>query len=274
LDRGRRQRVRMTDVVLALGSSQVVIDARDGGRLSSLRVDSLELLADVGADPIRRGCFVMAPYAGRLRDGMLRWQGHRTALPLSLTPHAGHGLVYDRPWRVLGSTGTRATLQCQLDERWPFGGTVRQDLALHEGHLDMQVTLEALDAPFPAVIGWHPWFHRRLGRGDPAQISIRADAMLARDAAGVATDRHVSVPDPPWDDCFVDPAWPVTISWPGALRLAVEADTRYVVVYDENPDAVCVEPQTGPPDQPNTSPRIVTPARPLVARTTWRWRLA
>jgi aldose 1-epimerase len=44
-----------------------------------------------------------------------------------------------------------------------------------------------------------------------------------------------------------------------------------VVVFTEPEHAVCVEPQTGPPDELNLGPRVVSPASPLVARATWRW---
>ncbi len=46
---------------------------------------------------------------------------------------------------------------------------------------------------------------------------------------------------------------------------------EWVVVYDEQAEAVCVEPQTGPPDGLNTHPRLVTPLEPLEASTTWTW---
>ncbi|GDY64584.1 hypothetical protein SAV14893_039770 [Streptomyces avermitilis] len=64
----------------------------------------------------------------------------------------------------------------------------------------------------------------------------------------------------------------VTLSWPGQLELTVASREEWVVVYDEQPEAVCVEPQTGPPDGLNTRPRLVTPIEPLEATTTWTWR--
>jgi aldose 1-epimerase len=43
------------------------------------------------------------------------------------------------------------------------------------------------------------------------------------------------------------------------------------VVYDEQPEAVCVEPQSGPPNGLNTAPRLVTPIDPLEITTVWSW---
>jgi aldose 1-epimerase len=66
----------------------------------------------------------------------------------------------------------------------------------------------------------------------------------------------------------------VTLTWPGRLALTVASRERWVVVYDEQEEAVCVEPQTGPPNGLNTLPRLVTPLEPLEATTTWTWRPA
>jgi aldose 1-epimerase len=64
----------------------------------------------------------------------------------------------------------------------------------------------------------------------------------------------------------------VTVRWPGQLELKVTSPEKWVVVYDEQDAALCVEPQTGPPDGLNTTPRLVTPLEPLEATTTWSWR--
>jgi len=56
------------------------------------------------------------------------------------------------------------------------------------------------------------------------------------------------------------------------LELTVESDCPYWVLYDEEPQAICVEPWTAPPNSFNLpSPEVVTPAAPLVATMTWRW---
>jgi aldose 1-epimerase len=126
--------------------------------------------------------------------------------------------------------------------------------------------------PFAASAGWHPWFRRRLARGADVELDVTTSTMLERDADGIPTGVRVSVPPGPWDDCFVGAEWPVLLRWPGALRLEVAADTRYVVLFDQLAEAVCVEPQTGPPDALTLEPMVVTPDRPLTATMSWTWR--
>lgn len=64
----------------------------------------------------------------------------------------------------------------------------------------------------------------------------------------------------------------ITLTWPEELELKVTSRAEWVVIYDEPEDAVCVEPQSGPPNGLNTHPRLVTPIDPLEVGSVWRWR--
>ncbi len=96
--------------------------------------------------------------------------------------------------------------------------------------------------------------------------------MLVRDADGIATDQTVTPGPGPWDDCFLDLRRPPVVRWPGFLELTIESDCPAWVVYTALPDAICVEPQTAPPNAVNTDPTVVRPGEPLIAEMTWRWR--
>jgi len=245
-----------------------VVDLAAGGRLASLVVDGHELLKTSGDGPITWGSFPMVPFAGRIRDGVLTFDGVTHQLPLGLPPHAIHGTVHERRWDLVGET----TITTDLGPDWPFGGRAVQRFELAADHLTCRLELHA-DEPMPGSIGWHPYFMRHLdGVDEPLDLELDAGAMLVRDDAGIATDVTV-VPGPgPWDDCFVDLRRSPVVRWPGFLELTVESDCPAWVVYTVPEDAVCVEPQTAPPDAVNTDPTVVLPGRPLVAEMTWRWR--
>jgi aldose 1-epimerase len=259
-------------VELRSGGAGVLVDPRDGGRVTSLEVAGAELLGGVGTGVLDHGSFLMAPWAGRIRDGVLTVAGVAHALPTVRThPHAGHGLVMDRPWTVLEVSARHLRIRCDLDSRWPFPGHVVQEFRLADDHLDQRVEVHAEGVPFPATVGWHPWFRRVLASGEVAALAFEAEGMLLRDAAGIPGGDVVAVPPGPWDDCFTGVRWPVTITWPGVVRLQISSDTAFAVVYDECAQAFCVEPQSGPPDGPNTAPRMILPDEPLVASTRWSW---
>ena len=78
-------------------------------------------------------------------------------------------------------------------------------------------------------------------------------------------------PPPPYDDAFALRDGRVGIHWPGALRLVCHSDCRYVVVFDERPGLLCVEPQTALPDGINAAPGLVRPGVPRTARAVWSW---
>jgi aldose 1-epimerase len=212
----------------------------------------------------------MAPYAGRVRHGTFRFRGREHELPLRMPPHAIHGTTLDRPWQDEGD----GTLSIDLGPDWPFPGRSVQRFALDPAGLDVELSVHAIDAPFPASLGLHPWWARKLDRGGPLELDFEARRMWARDDEGISTGELVAPPPRPWDDCFSDLVSPPRLRWPGALTLELTSDTDHWVVYDEPEDAICVEPMTGPPDALNIAPRIVEPGDPLVLRARFAWTLA
>jgi galactose mutarotase-like enzyme len=189
--------------------------------------------------------------------------------------NAMHGLVHERPWTVQELATDGVLLRTAFDSRWPFGGYVDHLIALSPDGVTFTITVTSDGPEFPATVGWHPWFRRRLATGHPVELSMIARAMLRRGPDGLPDGTELPVGPGPWDDCFVDPAWPVRLTWPGALQLAVGSDTRFAVVFDQRAEAVCVEPQTGPPaavdDHGPGGAAIVTTGEPLTATMTWSW---
>jgi aldose 1-epimerase len=262
------------DVIeLRAGGLAVAVDPASGGRLSSLRIDGRERLVTEPRDhPAMWGCFPMAPFAGRIRDGVLRWDGeaHQLATDL-LPPHAIHGTVLRRAWDVDDTTDTTARLSTDLGPGWPWRGRVVQEVALVDAtSVALRLEVHATAAPFPATCGYHPWFaggalEPRPSGGERETDVVPAEAMYRRDEAGIPDGTLVPPPPGPWDDCFVGVRWPVRVRFADGAVLDVSSPADHVVVYSEPDHAVCVEPQTGPPDAPHLGlAATVTPDRPLV----------
>jgi galactose mutarotase-like enzyme len=244
------------------------VDLAVGGRLASFRVDGMELLRTEGYGPIQWGSYPMAPYAGRVRRGSFGFDGRTYDLPITMAPHAIHGTVLDREWAVVGD-GSIAT---QLGPDWPFKGRAIQRFELTDDHLTFELSVESEDR-MPASLGWHPWFLRRPpGTDAPIELDFEAGSMYLRDDDGITTSLRIPPPPEPWDDCFTEVRRPPVLRWPGFLELTIESACRDWVVYTVPEDAVCVEPQTAPPDALNGEPAIVEPGTPLTASMTWRWR--
>ncbi|WP_086680943.1 aldose epimerase family protein [Streptomyces pseudogriseolus] len=219
----------------------------------------------------RYGCFPMVPWCGRLRDGRFRDGATVQQMPLNAPPHAIHGTARNAPWRTARRSGDEAVLTYDLVDPWPYAGRVTQQVALTEESLTLTMGVETYESSFPAQIGWHPWFNRNLG-GEDVRVDFAPAWQEERGEDHLPTGKRIDPTPGPWDDCFGMPdGVDVTLTWPGQLQLKVTSRVEWVVVYDEQAEAVCVEPQTGPPDGLNTHPRLVTPLEPLEASTTWTW---
>ena len=215
----------------------------------------------------------MAPWAGRVRHGRFGLFGADQQLELNFQDgdaadpdrlHAIHGTVFTRPWIVETLTDDHLTARCTLDDDpsmkartgWRFGGTARQTIELMDGQLRCDLSIEVDHdtlMPFPARVGWHPWFRK------PDRLSFHPDAMYERDDIGLPTGRLVAPSDGPWDDCFVNTA-PVTLHYDrdtvhDISAITLSSDCDHWVVYDQPDDATCVEPQSGPPDAFNIRPQ-------------------
>ena len=263
-------------LTFAAGDARLTVSPAEGGRMTSLVVAGQELLVTEGAGPMRWGCYPMVPFAGRIRDGRFSFGGRTHQLPLNLPPHAIHGTGFYRPWTVVAPD----TIAIDLGPDWPFAGRAHQRFAIRAGGLAVELSLEA-DQPMPGALGWHPWFRRTLtgSAGDPrppsppAELAFEADRMYVRDPDGMPTGT-LSAPGPrPWDDCFTGVAVPPRLDWPGVLTVELRSSCDHWVVYDEPVEAICVEPQTAPPDFPTIDPRTVVPGEPLRATMDWHWWL-
>ncbi|MFZ3595538.1 aldose 1-epimerase [Streptomyces sp. BH104] len=258
------------ETTLTAGDAEVTVAPGNGCRISSLKISGTELLRQGE----KYGCFPMVPWCGRIREGQFRNGGHVHQMPLNSGPHAIHGFGRGAEWTTARETRTEAAFTYDLTDPWPYSGRVTQLVSLSEDSLTLSLGIETYGDSFPAQAGWHPWFNRTItDGGSSVQIVFDPAWQEERGADHLPTGKRIEATPGPWDDCFGMPdGVDVTLNWPGALQVEVKSPEQWVVVYDEQEAAVCVEPQTGPPNGLNTAPRLVTPVEPLEASTTWTWR--
>ena len=271
-------------ITLQAGMAQLDLAPEAGGRIASLTVHGLELLVTeqqatdaLGAapGPFGWGIFPMAPWAGRIRRGRFAFQGRTYQLPVNFPPHAIHGTLAE-----VGAEGTEligtsdAVLTWPLEPPWPFAGHASQSVTLTPDGLTLTMEITASEA-MPVTCGWHPWWSRRLSRGEPVELDFAPTGMYRLDDDGIPTG-ELGAPSPgPWDDCFPMPAAPVRLRWPGAIEVTLDTGCAEVVVFNKRPYGVCVEPQTGPPDAVNLGIHctVLGPGDVMATRAHWAWRL-
>jgi aldose 1-epimerase len=271
----------------------LAIDVERGARIASLSVAGRELIVGPPDGPdgtdagLRWGCYLMAPWAGRIEDGRLDWDDVHATLPTPDERHALHGVAYRRPWTVEAADRREATLRCDLGAAgWPFGGSIVQTYELRADGLIVTAELEAERAT-PVVLGWHPWFR---SNGEEAHVTLVAESTLEtvdmiptgrRLPVDERTDLGPSVPilGRPLDDAYPDVEEPAFVEW-GGLTLRIELEPRPTTfVVHTSGETFCVEPQTG---WPNAIPLaregvegtglVEVPAGERFAATMrWRW---
>ncbi len=282
--------MRTNPIELRSGDARVVVDPDRGGRLASCSIAGRELLVGPATPDDRSiwwGCFLMAPWPGRLANGQLEWAGGTFQLPRTHGEHAIHGLLWDRAWDITSSDPSAATLSIALGAAgWPFAGEVRHAIHLEPDQLVMTATVEAAER-MPAALGWHPWFvgdeHVRL-RVAADSVLVTQDMLPTGQIAAVegATDLRAAPPRDGrrLDHAYVGASSPVDVVWPGfPADVAFDPTPATVVIYTPA-GRFCVEPQTAWPnalglpasDRRGAGVRDLAPGESLVATMRIRWR--
>ncbi|GAB3344049.1 aldose 1-epimerase [Marilutibacter aestuarii] len=251
------------------GPLEVALAPEAGGRLAQIRFAGVDWLLGPEEAPatIAWGCYPMLPWAGRLRGGRFELGGRSHQLRRNFGAHAIHGIGYSRPWEVGARDPRQARLSLSLprDDYWPFGGIATQSVTLGDASLQLALSVQAGDHAMPVTLGWHPWFRK------PERLLFAPEAMYPRDASGITTAPPGAPGLGPWDDCFI--AHDTIVLEREGQRLGLRADTDHWVVYDGDPSATCVEPQTGPPDAFNLAPRVLSPGQRVDLAFELSWRL-
>ena len=90
----------------------VAIDLDQGARIASLQWRDLQFAVPFRGTPLTWGWYAMAPWAGRVRDGLMTdAKGVEHTLPTNwLPPHAIHGYGFVSSWEETGSGRARLEL--------------------------------------------------------------------------------------------------------------------------------------------------------------------
>ena len=227
---------------------QLTIDLDQGARISSLLWRDMQITVPFRGTVHNYGWYALAPWAGRVKDGiLLDSKGTQVQLPTNLDPpHALHGFGFTSSWQEIGPG--RALLHLPAPYK---GATVEQRIEVLDDAIRWSLEYDDNGCDLPFWLGLHPWFARELPRGGSAELEFSAQTMLKRGSDGIPTGERISPTADPWDDAFTDVRGTPAIVWEDVLRVSIESDAPWWVVYTEDQEGICVEPQTAPPDAAN-----------------------
>ena len=230
------------------GEISLSIDIDQGARISSLTYRGIECVVPFRGEVLTWGWYSMGPWAGRVRDGLIKdSKGNSHQLPTNFTPpHAIHGFTLTGAWQDLGA-GYFA-----IDFPEPYlGARMEQRFEILDNALRWSLEYEGGDSDLPFWMGFHPWFPRELERGGSVEIDFAPGKMFERGNDYLPTGKLIAPSSGPWDDCFSEVRGTPKVIWEDALAIEIECDSPYWVVYNQDSEGVCVEPQTAPPDAAN-----------------------
>ena len=225
----------------------IAIDLDQGARIASLQWRDLQFVVPFRGNALTWGWYSMGPWAGRIKNGIIRDASNSEyQLPVNLTPpNAIHGFGVTSNWQEIGKG--RALLELPAPYK---GAIITQQIEILDDAVRWILEYQANGCELPAWLGFHPWFPRELARGSEAEIEFHPMKMLER-IDGLPTGKLISPTNPPWDDCFTDVKGSPSIKWEGVANLKIDSDSSYWVVYTEDSEGICIEPQTAPPDAAN-----------------------
>lgn len=280
--------------------ARALIEPRFGGRIHQLfvEVDGREepLLyapadpAEYDRQPLIGGCYPMAPWPNRIRNGQFAWSGREYRVPLDAAGEALHGLCFDQPWQVVARVGRVVEMRCDFGPAWPWEGSAWQRIELGPGFLALKLEVRAAREAFPAGCGWHPWFRRDVAGSPGVTVGVAAASRYLQED-GIPTGELVAPAEDflldgrqlgqrRLDDCYTGIERPEAVVGWERLRLSIafESPRPHLQVYSP-PEAFCLEPQTCAPDAFNLSAAgsvvdgaaVVAPGRPLALTSRWTW---
>jgi aldose 1-epimerase len=276
----RRREVLKSDLFtqrleLTAGAAHVGLLPGLGGSISAFTLGKRAILRSTpddvlaGANVRLASSYPLVPYSNRIRDARLTFRGRRISLTKNFgaSPHAIHGIGWQRAWTVQDATPTSATLTLEHAAQgsdasawpWPFRALQAFDLASSDPHravLTATLTVENTGgAAFPFGLGWHPFFPRDA----TTTLQFAAAGIWINDASEMPVERLDAAGE--WSfkaprtfgDETIDN---VFTEWNGAAALVsaehgvvtmIEADStcdRLVVYAPAGCDFVAVEPVT------------------------------
>lgn len=259
---------------------QLIFDTALAGRAISWTYQGVELLGAAGEDLVEFGFYPMLPWAGRLADNCICVGGELIEQKINFQGWAIHGLSFGNSlasWSVQADENSTTFVAVQRISSWIEDLEVTFTWTIDEHSLNTAIEVKSIgDAPSQVVLGWHPWFHKSLGGGPPAVLMID-DAKLLTKVNSLPTGELLDFDAKlgPFDDALIIPSKSVVIEWPQALQMRITNSHEWFVIYDENPNLICVEPQTGAPNALNGafSDSALACSRSEPVRMTTRWEL-
>lgn len=236
-------------IVLQAGDLEAHVHPSCGGRIGRFfkRINGQEFdflmplpeqPFDAGAWP-KAGCFPMLPFADKLPENRLRWNGHDVAVADPDGPPWFHGWGLRSAWEVVERTATTCELRMRFEGSsrwpWPFAGRLRFEMA--PGGLNVVLSMTNLaQVAAPASIGLHPYL--RWPEGTQAMVRGRRVWIADPDRPGAFRPYEKAAADAWFDGDMDAPGSPPNLfyeGWDGTVRITYAGTAAELHLCSDSP---------------------------------------
>lgn len=238
-------------------------------RYSGAWVDVMRPTNEADYDnPSNTSSFLMLPWANRIREGILRYEGQSWQLDVTADGNARHGDVRNRAWQILEQSSTHIKLKIDSrnfeDLNFPFAISAILEYRLEDADFIWEVTLTNQDEQtFPTGFGFHPYFQRISSTMPMLEVPcdkyfVLNDAMPTSAPVDIIPELDFRTLRPVQDDFTFDhllanrdtskPTRLVYREWGTELQMAVDEIYKHVILYSAPDGTLAVEPQSNAND--------------------------
>lgn len=229
---------------LSSGQLDVVVDLKNGGRISSVKFLGYEFVIPNNQKILHWGWYPMVPWAGRVNKGEYLGPSSTVKLPTNLMPpHAIHGFGHSLSWLDEGAGKS----SCKFEGDFA-GASAIQEIRVIENSIHYKLEYLPGSCDLPAWLGLHTWFPWTIDSSTRAIINFKARNMLKLTPDGIPTGELIPARGGLWDDTFTNIEESPKITWPRIASLELSSNVNWWTCYTKDPGVFCIEPLNAPPD--------------------------
>jgi aldose 1-epimerase len=271
-----------------------------GAALASLRFQNRNLI-EPRLDSRYFSGEILAPWPNRISDGKYSYKGKVFQLKINEKSrnNALHGLVFDKPWKVLADEENKVSLQITIDDRESYPGPLDLQITYALDGQGLSSTLVAKNTgsvELPYGASSHPYITvTGINSVNEFWLQLGASKVFLTDDERLLPSQLVDVIEASLDfrklakigTRFIDHAFMLDKDFPSSVLIASESGEGVLISFDDETNwmqihtadrngaidgrkSLAVEPMTCPPDAFNSGLNLITLAPGEEHQLCWR----
>ena len=264
---GQSNYIKLTDTK---NNSYAKIILNDGASLQKLCINNLVIIEDLS--PLQYtetyASSILFPFVNRIKDGTYTFNGNSYQFKINQKEenNALHGLVYDKPFKVLDEHVSENEASIVLEyvelnesKGFPFTYTIQLKYILINDELKLNVLVKNTDSKaFPFTLGWHPYFlsenlYKSSLKFDSNKKLVLNERMITLGVKDFKNNETFEIKDKKLDDCFILNTNIIKLTTPSYdLEMSTSSSQTFLQLYTPpKANTIAIEPTTGVSDSFN-----------------------